>query len=413
MKKNMIFFAVCMVFVFFISCQKSSEKIKIIGTWGGSELETFKKICKFASVNIDYEITRDMDAILTTRSQANNLPDMAIIPNPSRMKALIRTRNIKPINYIDKDVLSKNYSKTWINLSSYAGELYGIFIKVANKSIIWYNPKEFKKNGLQIPSTWDDLISLTEKIAKTGETPWAIGADIGWPLSDWIENIFIRLNGPELYEKWTYHRIPWTHDAVKNSFIKWGEIVKKQNYLYGRIDGTLSMKFQNAAFAIFTKPPKAYLYYEGDFIGNIVRAEIPDIKSGENIDFFPFPKINFKYGMPIVVGADVVVAFNDKPEVKKLIKFLITKEANEIAAKNGFVTPNKNVNLEIYQDILSRKSAKMLQESEIFVFDASDLMPPAVGNQGGFWDACKKYLQDTEKLDEILIDMEKLAEKNY
>ncbi|NLY74419.1 MAG: carbohydrate ABC transporter substrate-binding protein, partial [Firmicutes bacterium] len=56
---------------------------------------------------------------------------------------------------------------------------------------------------------------------------------------------------------------------------------------------------------------------------------------------------------------------------------------------------------------------EILTKAEIYVFDASDLMPSAVGNQGGFWDACKKYIQDPSKLDAILAEMEALAEKNY
>lgn len=411
MNKKLIIFLI-IVLLFFICCQKNQQKLKIIGTWGGVELETFKKICKYGNFDVDFETTRDLDAVLTIKSQANNLPDMAILPNPSRMKELIKNGNIKSINYIDKEVLLKNYSETWINLASYAGEVYGIFIKAANKSIIWYNPEEFKKNNWKIPLTWDELILLSKKIIKDGKVPWAIGADIGWPLTDWIENIFVRINGQEMYDKWIYHKIPWSHSAVKKSFIKWGEIVKNPDFLYGGINGTLSMKFQNAAFQVFIKPPKAYLYYEGDFIGNIILAEIPDIKQGIDIDFFPFPEIDKKYKVPVVGGADIIVAFNEKPQVKKLMRFLVSKEANEMAAKYGFITPNKNVNLKIYQDILNKKSAEMLQNAEIFVFDASDMMPPAVGNQGGFWDACKKFLYNPEKLDEILNEMEKLAKKN-
>lgn len=409
-KKLLVIFSIFLLL--FISCQIKQEKIKIIGTWGGTELETFKKIYQCAGVNVDFETTRDLDAVLTTRIQANNLPDMAILPNPSRLRELIKNGNIKPIDFIDKEVLLKNYSKTWIDLVSYAGEIYGIFIKIANKSIIWYNPEEFKKNNLQIPLTWDELILLSKKIKKSGKIPWSIGADIGWPLTDWIENIFIRINGPQMYDKWIYHKIPWTHNAVKESFNKWKEIVDNSDSLYGGKKGSLAMKFQNAVFQLFVNPPKAYMYYEGDFIGNIVHAEFPSIREGIDIDFFPFPEIKSEYKTPIVGGADFVVAFSDKPQVKKLMKFLITKEANEIAAKNGFITPNKNVDLNVYQYILNRKSAEMIMQSEIFVFDASDMMPPAVGNQGGFWDACKKYLLNPQKLDEILNDMEKLAEKN-
>lgn len=296
--RKMKFFIFIFTLFFLFACQKSGGRLKIIGTWGGSELETFKKVCGAAGVEIDFETTRDLDAILTTRLKANNLPDMAILPNPSKMKELIKAGTLRELNYIDRNELEKNYSKLWIDMGSYGGKLFGIYIKAANKSLIWYNPEEFKKNGWLVPSNWDELISLTKKIASSGKKPWSIGADIGWPLSDWIENILVHNSGPEIYNRWIYHEIRWTHSEIKKAFLKWYDIVGNKDFLCGGIDGTLSTKFQNAAFMVFTKPPKAYLHYEGDFISSIVVAELSNIKPGESIDFFPFPPIKTEYGTP-------------------------------------------------------------------------------------------------------------------
>jgi len=389
-----------------------TSAISVTGTWGGSELDTFMKICQAAGVEVNFNTTRDLDAVLATAVQANTLPDIAILPNPGKLQELAREGVLKPLNYLSEGDLN-NYAKTWINLGSYGGKLYGLYFKVANKSVIWYNPKEFKKNGWTVPETWDELVSLTNKIASTGKTPWSIGADIGWPLSDWIENIMIRTAGPEKYQKWIDHDLPWTDPAVKKAFQVWGEIVGNPKNLAGGVDGTLATTFQNGAIAVFQKNPKAYLYYEADFMGGIVTAELPYVKLGEDMSFFAFPPIDPKYGVPVVGGADVFVAFSEKPEVKKLMKFLTTAKANEIAVQNGFLSQHKGVSLDHYPNVISRNSAKILTQADIYVFDASDLMPPAVGNQGGFWDACKKYIQDPSKLDEILLEMEELAKRHY
>jgi alpha-glucoside transport system substrate-binding protein len=389
-----------------------NNSISVTGTWGGSELDIFMKIADAAGVKVDFNTTRDLNAVLAAGVQAKTLPDIAILPNPGKLQELAKQGVLKPLDYLSKADL-KNYAKTWINLGSYGGKLYGVYFKVANKSVIWYNPKEFKKNGWTVPKTWAELIALNKKIVAAGKTPWSIGADIGWPLSDWIENIMIRTAGPEVYDKWINHEIAWTDPAVKKAFQVWGEIVGDPRNLAGGIDGALATTFQTGAIAVFQENPKAYLYYEGDFMGGIVTSQLPDVKLGEDMDFFAFPPIEPQYGVPVVGGADVFVAFSDKPAVKKLMKFLTTVKANEIAVKNGFLSQNKGVPLSAYPNIVNKNSASILTKAEIYVFDASDLMPPAVGNQGGLWDACKKFIQDPSKLDSILAEMEELAKKNY
>jgi alpha-glucoside transport system substrate-binding protein len=388
--------------------------INVIGTWGGSELEIFQKIADAAGVKINFNTTRELDAALTTAVQTNNLPDIAILPNPAKLQELAKQGVLKPLNYLPKSDLD-NYEQTWIDLGSYAGKLYGVYFKVANKSVIWYNPKTFKANGWAVPKTWDELLELNKKIVASGKTPWSIGADIGWPLTDWVENIMVRTAGPEVYTKWYNHEIPWTDPQVKKAFETWGQIVGNPKNLAGGISGTLDATntFQNAAIAVFQEKPKAYMYYEGDFIGGIVTAALPNLKPGEDIDFFAFPPINPAFGTPVVGGADVFVAFSDKPEVQKLMKFIASVEGNTLAAKNGFLSQNKAVPLSAYPNDTLRNSAKILTSAKVYVFDASDMMPSAVGNQGGFWDKCKEFLANPAKLDTILAEMEKLAQQNY
>ncbi|MFN8048098.1 MAG: hypothetical protein U0P48_05915 [Ancrocorticia sp.] len=41
-----------------------------------------------------------------------------------------------------------------------------------------------------------------------------MGADVGWPLTDWFENIYLRTAGPDAYDQLTNHEIPWTDESV-------------------------------------------------------------------------------------------------------------------------------------------------------------------------------------------------------
>ena len=57
--------------------------------------------------------------------------------------------------------------------------------KANSKGTVWYNPKQFQANGYTTPTTWDDLVALSTKIAGSGKYPWSMGvasgAASGWP----------------------------------------------------------------------------------------------------------------------------------------------------------------------------------------------------------------------------------------
>ena len=54
--------------------------------------------------------TRDLTAILTTRIQAGNPPDIAILPNPGLMKQYANANNLKPLNpMLDMNTINQQY----------------------------------------------------------------------------------------------------------------------------------------------------------------------------------------------------------------------------------------------------------------------------------------------------------------
>jgi alpha-glucoside transport system substrate-binding protein len=315
---------------------------------------------------------------------------------------------------MDMNELNSNYAKAWLDLASYNGTLYGIFYKVANKSLVWYNPAAFSEAGYSIPATWDEMIALSDKIVADGGTPWSIGVESeaasGWPATDWIEDIMLRVAGPDIYDKWVNHEIAWTDDAVKEAWELFGEIVLNENYVYGGTTGVLTTNFGEAAAPLFTDPPGAYMHRQASFITGF----FPEgLEAGTDYDFFPFPSVNQEYGVPVLGGADLIVMFNDREETREFMKYLASAGPQEIwAAKGGgFISPNKAVSLDAYPDDLTRKMAEMVVSAEVFRFDGSDLMPAAVGS-GSFWTGTLDFIGG-ENLDAILAEIEESAVDAY
>ena len=61
------------------------------------------------------------------------------------------------------------------------------------------------------------------------QTPWCMGLESGdadgWPATDWIENLVLAEAGPEAYDAWTFHELPFDSPPVRRAFERFGDIV--------------------------------------------------------------------------------------------------------------------------------------------------------------------------------------------
>lgn len=119
----------------------SRGAVTVLGVWGGDELTAFQEavfpFTEETGIGMAFEGTRDLAAVLTIRVEAGNPPDLAILPNPGQMHELAAQGVLVDIStFMDMDQLKSDYAQSWVDLASYEATLYGIFYKVANKSLI-------------------------------------------------------------------------------------------------------------------------------------------------------------------------------------------------------------------------------------------------------------------------------------
>jgi alpha-glucoside transport system substrate-binding protein len=405
-----------------LSAQKEKmAPVHIMGVWGGEELNAFRDVAagweKETGWSAEFEGTRDLAAVLRSRVMGGHPPDLAVLPNPALMKEFVRNGKLKPLdNILEIPKLRRDYSGTWLRLGSVDGTLFSLFVKATIKSTIWYSPKEFAAKGWEIPKTWKELISLSDRLVAEGKVPWSIavesGGASGWPASDWIQEIFLHESGPNLYDRWVAHRIPWTHQAVKSAFEKFGKIALGPGYTAGGVQAILATHFIDGSYLPFLTPPMAYMVFLGSFTQAFIANQFPRLKPGKDYDFFPFPTIDSKYAGAVTGAADGVVMFRETPTSRSFLRYMSLAEGWEPWAKRGgFTSPNHSMPLELYPDPLSAKVAKLLTTSSIFRFDADDLMPAEVQNT--FWKGIMDYLRNPHDLESILKRIEEVAREAY
>ena len=396
----------------------SQGSISIMVLWSGTELEAFQKVVdQFQSttgIKVQVEsVGRDLPTILITRYEAGNPPDLAVMPNPGQMAEFVARGGLVPVEgFVD---LSQ-FPKAFVDLAKVGEHVYGVFISADLKSLVWYNPDALYAEGLAPADSWDELMYITEALASRGKVPWAVGlesgAASGWPGTDWIEDIMLRTAGPDLYDAWVAHEIPWTHPAVRRAFELFGAIVRNEAYVYGGTTGALSINFGDSPAALWDEPPGAYLHRQATFIKSFIANAHPELDLDRDVSFFVFPPIDPKWGTPLLGAGDLISAFRDTPEVEAFLKYLGSAEAQAIwCGALGKLATNVNVDPSIYPDALTAQAAEILKGAQIFRFDGSDLMPAAVG-AGAFWTGVLDYVSGVP-LDTVLENIEAAAQEAY
>ena len=256
--------------------------------------------------------------------------------------------------------------------------------------------------GYEVPKTWDEMMKLTEKIAAedTNAKPWCAGFGsgdaTGWPGTDWLEDLMLRTAGPETYDKWLKHEIPFNDPQVETAMDKMGAILKDPKYVnggFGDVKSIATTTFQDGGQPILQN--KCYMHRQASFYA----ANWPQgTKVAEDGDVFAFylPTVDESKGRPVLGGGEFVAAFSDRPEVKAFQTYLSSPEWANAKAKatpgGGWVSANKGLDVNNLKSPIDKLSYETLaDEKAVFRFDGSDLMPAAVGS-GTFWKGMTNWI---------------------
>jgi alpha-glucoside transport system substrate-binding protein len=392
-----------------------SGNVSVLALWTAGEQKSFQAVLdgfneKYPNVKVSYKSAEDVRPVLATAIEGGNPPDIAALPNPGLMRDFVSGGNLKDIEFARKTV-EDNFAESWVDLASVDNKLYGVFFKGANKSTVWYNVHAYEDAGIEPAEDWDAFLQNAETLKQSGVPAWSIGGADGWVLTDWFEQIYIRLAGPEKYDQLTNHEIPWTDPSVKETLTELQKVFGDTDNIAGGTNGALQANFPESVTNVFSDPPKAATVYEGDFVAGVITDETT-AKPQTDFNVFDFPSVNGSE--PAVVGGgDMIVMFKDNPAAQALVEYLATAEAAEIWAKlGGFSSPNKNVDPSVYPDEILRKTASALAEAETFRFDLSDLTPSAFGGDQMFT-ILQDFLKNPDDVDGTATKLEAAAKQAY
>jgi alpha-glucoside transport system substrate-binding protein len=392
--------------------------VNLLVVFGGEELANFEAMLapfeEETGITVEIESNRDANAILQTRIDGGNPPDVAGLPGPGPMAEFARAGHLKPMPEEVANILNEQYDEGWVVAGTVDDQLVGVFVKTSLKGLIWYNPEQFSAAGYEVPEDWDGLVSLADQIAADGTPPWGIGlesgAASGWPATDWIEDFVLRQSGPEVYDAWVDGEQAWTSPEIREAFEAFGMWATDPEYVAGGPNTVLSTAFGNGGDCMFTDPPECYLHHQASFMSGFFEENFPEVAvAGETYDYFMMPPIEFD---AITTAGDLFGMFNDTDAAQQLMAYLVSAEAQQAWVETGGVlSANQDVSLDAYPDDATRQAAEIMTSAETTRFDGSDRMPASMND--AFFGAILEYVQNPDNLDSILEDLDAAQAEAY
>ena len=355
-------------------------------------IDAYRDFEKCTGVTIQWEGSNDFESQLGVRVAGGSAPDLAVIPQPGLLQKMVQSGKAVPAPAGVVANAKKYWTADWRAYSTVNGKYYGAPLSANMKSLVWYSPKYFKKNGLTVPKTWAEMMKLSDKLAAKGQKPWCAGIGsgtaTGWPATDWMEELVLRMYGPQVYDSWVAGKTKFASPQIENvmkTLSKWLMNPKYVNAGIGDVKSIATTTFQDAGLGI--PKGKCFMLQQASFYGAQFPKGTTISPTGDVFAFF-LPPINKKWQIPVEGGGEFIVSFRNAKEVNAVQTFMssplyLTNRAK--ASMGGWTTANSGVPVSAYPTPLDKMVATYLANPKAtFRFDGSDAMPAAVG-AGSFW----------------------------
>lgn len=378
----------------------------IISPESDQYIASWKQFETCTGITISYDGSNDFESQLPIKVQGGTAPDLAFIPQPGLLQKMVATgKVVKPPQAVVDNMA--NWNPQWKAYGTVDGTFYAAPMSSNLKSLVWYSPKAFAAKGYTVPTTWDEMMALSDKIAATGVKPWCggigSGTATGWPATDWLEEIVMRQSGPDVYDKWISHEVKFDSPEITKAMDTLNGWMRNPKYVnggFGNVQTIASTTFQNAGLPILKG--QCYMLQQASFYA----AQWPaGTKVGPDGDVFAFyePPMGTEFGKPVEGGGEFVTAFSDRPEVQAVQSYLSSTDWINGKVKLGnWVTANKAIDSSNFQTPIEKLSWTILTDpSATFRFDASDMMPAAVGS-GAEWTQMTAWFASNKDTSSVL-----------
>ena len=371
----------------------AADKVSIFGGFGGDQAKGFQaELDAFGAANgidITYTQLASYDTDIRVKVKAGQAPNIGMWPQPGGLLEYSSVlEQIDGLKSVDLAAIKKSLVPGWANLAKKGGKTYGLPVSANVKSLVWYNPANFKAAGLTVPKTDADLTALTAKIkSKKLGYPWCIGIEsggaTGWAATDWMEEYVLRYGGEAQYTAWWKGKLPWSSATVQKAAKKFAGVALTAGNVNGGGKAIAATGFGDTANLFKTDKTKCFMMRQGSFITDF----FPDaIKAAYKANDFTNVGV-FKLPAPagttdaVLGGGDLAAAFDDNTATQKVLNFILSDKLGQGAMLKtypSYLSAHKTFPSAGYLNPITKEIAGILSSAKLFGFDGSDLAPAVV-----------------------------------
>jgi len=318
--------------------------VSIVGDAEDTFIEEARRFNLDTGISAELQFSDDILDSIIREEQV----DVAFLSKSDLDFVVARGTLIELGSYLDLERVGFSVGESLMELGGVDGGYYGIPVGLTVNGLVWYPKPEFEQAGYTIPRTWDELLRLSEQMAADGRTPWCLGLESnehydGWPATDWIEALILRIGGVERYDQWLSHEIDFQHPVVREAFNRFGEIAFSEGFVQGGIRSASRVDWLDASTSLVNNPPECWLLLGSSTLPRSLPIEV---EIGGNASYFPLPPMMQGGSAPVFGELTVAVALRDRPEVREFMQGLLMPEWGEAWASSVDVPLFANVRLD-------------------------------------------------------------------
>ncbi|MBH5318933.1 extracellular solute-binding protein [Paenibacillus sp. GSMTC-2017] len=277
---------------------------------------------EYPNIKIEWDRldTEQQKVKLKTQAASGEVADVTMVNPGAQLLPFANGKVLAPLNDIVEGELGDSFLEGVLDYYTVDGNLYALPYDM-NIAGIFYNKELFEKAGVNVPTTFEDIIASVPKFKEAGIPAMMLGGKDKWPLSFMFTNVLQRINGgPKFLDEVVAGKKQFTDPIFVEALQKTKELIQAGAYQEGAAtydNNTASQQFRDG---------KAAMYFMGSW-------EISSIEASEavkgKVGFLPFPTVAGK-GDPkdyvIAPGTAYALGANSEhlDESKKFLKYFMS-----------------------------------------------------------------------------------------
>ncbi len=266
---------------------------------------------------------------------------------------------------------------------------------------VYYRPDVYADAGVDVPSSYDDLIAACETMAGMGKSLFTIGTKFKWTAGGWFDYVNMRTNGLQFHTDLMLGKIAYTDDRVRATFDNWARAVNAGCFN----EGHQNLSWQEGQAPLINGDAGSYL------IGNFLVPNVPE-ETKAALDFYQFPDIDASIARGEDAPTDLIFIPSNAQNMDNAKKFLsfVAQAENLTDINEALQQLSPHADSPASEDRFLAAGAEMLSRSVTAQFFDRDNSPEMAGPA---MELLVEFMLDPGEIDGILEDLEALREDVY